>query len=229
LLKAILKDFGVHPASNDKQQLINSLNEFLIRNIEQGVRAVVLIDEAQNIPLRTLEQIRILSNLETNKEKLLQIILVGQLDLMDVLSKPELRQLNQRISIKCQLSSLTREEVGDYIRHRLTVAGAKASGICFTPDGLRAVYEYSRGVPRLINLIADRSLLAGFALNAHTIDRTAVVEAVNTLQIPKLVRTAAVFEKLSRLWWRPAAVVLGLSVVFALIFVLVMHGLNPIR
>jgi general secretion pathway protein A len=229
LLKAILKDFGVPSESNEKQQLINSLNEFLISNLESGGRAVVLIDEAQNIPLRTLEQIRILSNLETNKEKLLQIVLVGQLELVDVLAKPELRQLNQRISIKCQLSSLTRDEVADYIRHRLTVAGWKTSNVSFTPDGLRAVYEYSKGIPRLINLIADRSLLAGLALNARTIDRTAVREAVNALQLPRRVKATALREKLSRLRWRPAAVVLGLSFVFALIFVLMMHGLHPAR
>jgi general secretion pathway protein A len=230
LLRAILKDFGVRSSSKDKQLLINELNEFLLCNVEKGARAVVLIDEAQSIPLPTLEQIRILSNLETNKEKLLQIVLVGQLNLVDVLAKPELRQLSQRISIKCQLSPLSKDEAADYVRHRLAVAGATIPRISFSPDGLKAVYEYSGGIPRLINLIADRSLLAGMALNSRTIDKTAVQEAVNTLQITKqVVKTKGKPRLRSVVWWRQAAVVLGLSVVFALIFVLLMSGVNPGR
>ena len=227
LIKAILKDFGVPVSSAGKQELIHALNEFLLSIVEKGARAVVVIDEAQNIPLTTLEQIRILSNLETNKEKLLQIVLVGQLNLIDVLSKPELRQLYQRISIKCELSPLTKDEVADYLRHRLAVAGATTLQVSFTPDGVKEMYDYSGGIPRLVNLIADRSLLAGLALNSHTIDKRAVQEAVKTLQISKQPHGKAAVSRLGKTGWlRQAALVLGLSAILALVFVFLMNGLS---
>ena len=226
LIKAVLKDFGVPVSSTGKQELINALNDFLLSIRAKRARAVIVIDEAQNIPLQTLEQIRILSNLETNKEKLLQILLVGQLNLMDVLSKPELRQLHQRISIKCELSPLTREEVADYIRHRLAVAGSTTPQVSFTPDGIRYMYEYSGGIPRLVNLIADRSLLAGMALNAQTIDKRAVQEAVKTLQLSKQPFPAAASGVKRPGWVRHAAVVLGLSALLALLLVFFSNGLN---
>jgi general secretion pathway protein A len=188
LLKAILDDFGVSTADStkdgvSKQQSINVLNEFLIAVAEKEGRAVLLIDEAQNIPLATLEQIRMISNLETHKQKLLQIVLVGQLELVDVLSKPELRQLAQRISIKCELTPLSSEETAEYIRHRLAIAGGGHSRVAFAPDGLKEIYRYSGGIPRLINLIADRSLLAGMALSEIRLDRRVVREAIDNLQL----------------------------------------------
>ena len=184
LLKGILYDFGIaSPQGSSKQDLISELNTFLISVLEKDGRAVVLLDEAQNIPMATLEQVRILSNLETNKEKLLQIVLVGQLELVDVLAKPELRQLHQRISIKCELSPLSSDEAAQYIRHRLAIAGGGQSRVVFTPDGLKEIYRYSGGIPRLINLIADRSLLAGMAFSTSAMDRTVVREAVDNLQL----------------------------------------------
>jgi general secretion pathway protein A len=225
LMRAILKDFGIHHASRDKHQLMDRLNEFLLCDLEEGARAIVLIDEAQNIPLQTLEQIRILASLETSREKLLQIVLVGQLSLLDILATPELRQLRQRISIKCQLAPLTRQESGDYLRHRLAVAGAPSPNTLFSPDGTREVYACSRGVPRLINLIADRALLAGMALDSRSIGKFAVREAVHALQLPKTASERAGLAAGTAAWGRHAAVVVGLSVVFALIFVLLMNGL----
>jgi general secretion pathway protein A len=191
LLKAVLQDFGVVSpgspkiSSASKQDLLNALNQFLLSVAETDGRAVLIIDEAQNIPLGTLEQIRIISNLETHNAKLLQIVMVGQQELVDVLSKPELRQLNQRISIKCDLTPLTREGVTQYVRHRLAIAGGGQSRLMFTKDGLREIFSYSGGIPRLINLIADRSLLAGMALSTTTIDRRVVREAVDNLQLKK--------------------------------------------
>ena len=186
LLKAILTDFAVPvPKSTSKQDLLNALNKFLISVSQTDARAVLIIDEAQNIPLATLEQIRIISNLETHNAKLLQIVLVGQLELRDLLAKPELRQLYQRISIKCELTPLSAEEVSEYIRHRLAIAGGGRPGIIFTSDGLKEIYNYSGGIPRLINLIADRSLLAGMALSTTTMDRTVVREAIENLQLKK--------------------------------------------
>jgi general secretion pathway protein A len=186
LLKTILSDFAVPvPESDSKQDLLNALNKFLISVLERDGRAVLIIDEAQNIPLATLEQIRMISNLETHNAKLLQIVLVGQLELTDLLSKPELRQLQQRVSIKCELSPLSVEEVAQYIRHRLAIAGAGQSRIIFSSDGLKEIYRYSGGIPRLINLIADRSLLAGMALSTTIMDRRVVREAVENLQLKK--------------------------------------------
>jgi general secretion pathway protein A len=190
LLKAILADFGVAgarvaSAGASKQELIDALNEYLISVLEGEGCAVLMIDEAQNLPLATLEQIRILSNLETHNAKLLQIVLVGQLELIDVLSRPELRQLHQRISIKCELTPFSAVEAEQYIRHRLLIAGGGHSKISFTPNGIREIYRYSAGIPRLINLIADRSLLAGMALSTSTIDRRVVREAVDNLQLKK--------------------------------------------
>ena len=232
LIKAILEDFDVKlpgrkgdRSSLTKQDLINALNDFLLKTLASGGRAVVLIDEAQNIPMATLEQIRILSNLETNKEKLLQIVLVGQLNLIDVLSQPSLRQLFQRVSIKCELSELSEAEVGDYLRHRLAVAGASPSTVSFAPDGIKEVYDYSGGVPRLINLIADRSLLAGMALGAATLDSGVTHQAIDNLQLKKPSRRSA--------WWKRtktaaatkrAAVVLGLSVLLATAMVVIING-----
>lgn len=190
LLKAVLQDFGVispglRAPNLTKQDLLNALNQFLLSVVETEGRAVLIVDEAQNIPLGTLEQIRIISNLETHNAKLLQIVMVGQLELVDVLSKPELRQLHQRISIKCELTPLSEEELGQYVRHRLAIAGGGTSRIIFTPDGLREIYKYSAGIPRLINLIADRSLLAGMALSTTRMDRKVVREAVENLQLKK--------------------------------------------
>src|SRR2546421_5295106 len=187
LLKTVLSDFAVSfpKSATSKQDLLNSLNNFLISILEKDARAVLIIDEAQNIPLATLEQIRMISNLETHNAKLLQIVLVGQLELIDVLSKPELRQLHQRVSIKCELAALSFDELAQYIRHRLAIAGGGQSRIIFTPDGLKEIYRYSGGIPRLINLIADRSLLAGMALSTTAMDRKIVHEAVENLQLKK--------------------------------------------
>jgi general secretion pathway protein A len=186
LMKTVLADLAVPvPKSTSKQDLLNALNKFLISVLEKEGRAVLIIDEAQNLPLATLEQIRIISNLETHNAKLLQIVLVGQLELTDLLGKPELRQLHQRISIKCELTPLSPDEVAQYIRHRLAIAGGGQSRILFTTDGLKEIYNYSGGIPRLINLIADRSLLAGMALSTTAMDRRVVREAVENLQLKK--------------------------------------------
>src|SRR5438477_6654043 len=187
LLKTVLSDFAVPvpKSTTSKQDLLNALNKFLISILEKDARAMLIIDEAQNIPLATLEQIRIISNLETHNAKLLQIVLVGQQELTAVLARPELRQLHQRISIKCELAALSVDESAQYIRHRLAIAGGGQSRVIFATDGLKEIYQYSGGIPRLINLIADRSLLAGMPLSTTTLDRRVVREAVGNLQLKK--------------------------------------------
>lgn len=238
LIKAVLDDFGVTIPANDndpqgerrkassldnKQEMINALNAFLLENNATGGRAVVLIDEAQNIPLGTLEQIRVLSNLETEKQKLLQIVLIGQMNLLDVLSAPELRQLHQRISIKSELIPLTKEEVADYLRHRLSVAGGSQRKIAFSMDGVNEIYSYSGGVPRLINLIADRSLLAGMSLGLSKIDRKAVSKAVEALQLPRKPSVHGMDSPQKGEWGKRIALTLGLSLVLATVVVLAMY------
>jgi len=191
LLKRILQDFGVisredarhgRLASASKQELIDTLYDFLLSLVALKASAVLIIDEAQNLPMAVLEQIRILSNLETDKEKLLQIILVGQLDLQSLLRAPELRQLDQRISIRYELQPLDRDSVAAYIAHRLTIAGAAAS-VTFTSDAIDAVHRFSAGIPRLINLICDRALLSGFSTHSPRITGEHVTHAANGLDI----------------------------------------------
>jgi type II secretory pathway predicted ATPase ExeA len=191
LLKRILQDFGVisrdevkagRLAAVTKQDLIETLYDFLLSLIRLKASAVLIIDEAQNLPLSVLEQIRILSNLETNTEKLLQIILVGQLELQTLLRSPELRQLDQRVSIRYELKPLDRESVAAYVSHRLTVAGGHAS-VQFTPKALAEVHRWSNGIPRLINLICDRALLAGYSIRSGRITDDMVIHAVRGLDV----------------------------------------------
>jgi general secretion pathway protein A len=189
LLKVILQDFGVisrearrELAGVSKQDLIDLLNQFLLNTLSIGGSALLIIDEAQNLPLPTLEQIRILSNLETNKEKLLQIILVGQLGLIDVLRSEQLRQLDQRIATRYQVGPLTATEVGRYISHRLTVAGSKGSPQ-FAEAAVQQIYGLSQGLPRLINLLCDRALMSGFAVRSHTITKEMVKKAAENLDL----------------------------------------------
>ena len=172
LLKLILQDFGVVSREDvksgrlayvSKQELIETLYDFLLSLVPLRASAVLIIDEAQNLPMPILEQIRILSNLETDKEKLLQIVLVGQLDLKPLLKAPQMRQLDQRVSIRYQLQPLNRGETAAYIAHRLAVAGGGAGSIAFQPKALDLIYRRTGGVPRLINLTCDRSLLAAYA------------------------------------------------------------------
>jgi general secretion pathway protein A len=190
LIRAILLDLGLisrldasradRPPS--KQDLINTLSDFLLSLAPLGARAVLIVDEAQNLPLPILEQIRILSNIETDKEKLLQIILVGQLNLLPLLRSPELRQLDQRISVRYQLTPLTAEEVAAYVGHRLTIA-APARPVSFSPAALQRVHEYSGGVPRLINLLCDRALLGAYSAQTTRVERDVVDGAAMALEL----------------------------------------------
>lgn len=187
LLESVLHDFGIAGKGAEKrtkQEMINQLNQFLLNALKEGENALLIIDEAQNLPMPVLEQIRILSNLETEKEKLLQIILVGQLGLMRLLQSPQLKQLDQRISVKCQLSPLKKEEIQKYIEHRLMVAGTKGQ-INFSPKSLALIYEYSLGIPRMINLICDRALMGAYTLQTTDISKEIVEKAVENLKLEK--------------------------------------------
>lgn len=186
LLEQILEEFGVLPkgvgsaAEKSTKDYYDLLNGFLLKAAPTG-GAVLLIDEAQNLSLSLLEAIRLLSNFETDKGKLLQILLLGQVELLEKLKRPELVQLTQRITIKYRLRALQAQELAGYIAHRTQVAGAKAP-IIFEPGALKAVYQFSRGVPRLINLACDRALLAGFEEGATTISVRMVARGIESLE-----------------------------------------------
>jgi general secretion pathway protein A len=169
LLREILLDFGVvsrdavrsgRLASATKHELISTLHEFLLSLIAIRGSGVLIIDEAQHLSPEVLEQIRVISNLETNESKLLQIVLVGQLNLLDALGDAQMRQLDQRISLRALLKPLTREETEAYIAHRLAVASG-TTAITFEASALDLVQAYSGGVPRVINLLCDRALMVG--------------------------------------------------------------------
>lgn len=180
LVAMINDDFGLATQGKDKVTLIHDLNGFLVEQYALGNQPILIIDEAQNLAPDLLEEVRMLSNLEASDSKLLQIILVGQPELRATLSSPELRQLRQRININCHLQALNREEVEQYIRHRLDVAG-NAAAVDFSPEALDAVYRYSRGIPRLINIICDFLMLSAFADETNRISLDMVQDVVGDL------------------------------------------------
>jgi general secretion pathway protein A len=174
LLKTITGDFGLNVEGGSAKAHIDRLNEFLLEIASRGGNAVVIIDEAQNLSPRALEMLRLLSNLETEKEKLLQIIMVGQPELKDKLQLPQLRQLNQRVIVRYHLNPLDIKETGAYIQSRLFVAGGSGT-VRFTEEAVEKVYAASSGIPRMINIICDRALTAAFIGEKRTVD----IEAVN--------------------------------------------------
>lgn len=202
ILRAILQDLGVHPEAPNgssesangpklfdaewtrgmtKKQLIDHLNMFLVQRAKEDVFTVLIVDEAQNISMNLLEQLRLLSNLETAKKKLLQIIFVGQLELDQKLKLPSMRQLNQRISIRFETKPLSKVDAELYIRHRIAIAGG-APRLVWGSGSFKAIWRRSQGYPRLINLICDRALLLGYSERARTITRTIIRRAANSLQ-----------------------------------------------
>ncbi len=176
LLKSVLDDVHVPTSGSSLKELVDALHRFLLEARRQGRDVVLLIDEAQDLAPDVLEQIRLLSNLETDTEKLIQIVLMGQSELRDLLARRELRQLAQRVTARYHLDPLSRTEAEEYIRHRLTVAGG-AGKVAFAPGALREVHQWSSGIPRLINLICDRALLAGYVKGERTIDAAMVRQA----------------------------------------------------
>lgn len=180
LLRAINSEFGIRSDLATIKELIDELNTFLIKKKAEGRRAVLIIDEAQNLGKDVLEQLRLLSNLETTKDKLLQMVLVGQPELSRTLASNELRQLAQRISLSCSIEPLSYEETGQYIIHRIHVASSRPR-VEFSDKALRRIYRYSGGVPRLINILCDRALLVAFSEDMHRITAKVVNTAASEL------------------------------------------------
>ncbi len=181
LIKAIAMEFGLNVTGFDRLETTSAINLFLLGEVEKNREAVLVIDEAQNLTNDLLEQVRLLSNLETDERKLLQIVLMGQPELRDRLNHPGLRQLRQRITVRYHLRPLKFHEVNDYIQHRLTVAGSR-NGPHFTGPAVWRVYHYSAGIPRLVNALCDKCLLAGFVHQRRVVDFNIVGTAVRELE-----------------------------------------------
>ena len=181
LLRSILEDLHIPVTGATLKDHVDALHKFLLVARSEKRDVVLLIDEAQDLSPDVLEQIRLISNLETDTEKLIHIVLMGQSELHDMLGRHDLRQLAQRVTARYHLSPLSRDEVSEYIRHRLVVAGGDGK-VTFTPSALRAVHRLSRGVPRLVNLICDRALLGGYVHGTHAIDVGVVKRAAREVR-----------------------------------------------
>src|SRR6185436_9241671 len=181
LVKAVAMEFGLDVHGLDRLETIAAINCFLLHELEEAREPVLIIDEAQNLSSALLEQIRLLSNLETDARKLLQIVLMGQPELRDRLNEHALRQLRQRITVRYHLGSLTLPEVADFVRHRLAVAGTQ-SGPVFTFPAIWRVYCYSKGLPRLVNAVCDKCLLAGYVERRDRISYRLVGKAIAELE-----------------------------------------------
>ena len=197
LLETVLGEYGIPIKSRSKTKkiYIDALNNFLLQNFAAGKTAVLLIDEAQNLSHGVMEQIRMLSNLETEAEKLIQIILIGQPELADTLMLPALRQLNERITVRYDLKPLTPMEVREYIKHRLMVAGGPGS-LKFTSGAFNNIYKYSEGIPRRINALCDRALLIAYTKNTSKIDRRIVRLAVHDIGVNYFQKTMSNWTKI---------------------------------
>jgi len=180
LVRGILDDFGAEHANGTKKDCLDALNRFLLAEAARGRRPVLIIDEAQNLSPPLLEQVRLLSNLETEKRKLLQIVLIGQKELKEKLSLPSLRQLNQRVTVRAEILPLTRKETSRYIDHRLGVVGG--AGRRFLSAGAeRAIFRHAKGVPRRINMLCDRAFLSSYLRGGAGVERKDVLRAVESL------------------------------------------------
>ncbi len=179
-LQSVLVEFGFHPFKKRKAELLKMLNDFLIDQHEEGRRVVIIVDEAQNLSEIVLEEIRMLSGVETQKEKLLSVILVGQPELDGVLNSPQMEQLAQRTRLRYHLKPLTPDETREYIEHRMHVAGAGKSKI-FADDSFAPIFNYTGGIPRLINTLCDTALICCFAENARKVDVDMIQAAVKEL------------------------------------------------
>jgi type II secretory pathway predicted ATPase ExeA len=187
-------DFGIPCSTRDKGQFLLKLNQWLLERYRAKETAVLIVDEAQNLSVEMLEEIRLLTNLETSTEKLLQIVLSGQPELELKLKTPELRQLRQRITLRCRTHSLTPEQTGAYIEQRLRIGGANGTPI-FTPEAVELVSRYSNGIPRIINLLCEHSLINAFVDQKHVVPPEIVDEVAREFELDEITPNAHVVEQ----------------------------------
>lgn len=181
LLQSIVEDFGLVTQRKNKVSLLRQLNNFLIEELSKNNNVILIIDEAQNLKLSILEEIRMLSNLETEKEKLFQIILVGQPELKVKIDSPALKQLKQRIAVRFHITPMEKDEIEKYIEHRLAVAGSTGQ-IHFPQDSIDYIFRYSGGIPRLINKVCDKALLAAYVMETREISLPIVERSIQELE-----------------------------------------------
>jgi general secretion pathway protein A len=189
LLEFILAEFEIPCDSRSKTQQLMKLNHWLLERHRNGETAVIIVDEAQNLSYPVLEEIRLLTNLETTTEKLLQIVLAGQSELEEKLKLPQLRQLRQRIMLRCKTSPLTKEQTHEYIAERLRIAGADGTPI-FSPQAIDVVHRYSRGIPRVVNLLCDNALGTAYVEEQRPIQPEIVEEIAREFQLHEVDPTA---------------------------------------
>lgn len=183
LLQSIFNDLHIPVAKGaTSKELIDQFNHYLLDAHSRGRNTILIIDEAQNLTPDVLEQLRLLTNLETNEKKLLQLVLLGQPELKSMLERPELRQLSQRITARYHLTPLSKKEVAEYIGHRLSVAGCRSE--LFSSSAIQRIFRRSQGIPRLINLICDRALLGVYATEADQVTAKVVETAVKEIMLP---------------------------------------------
>ena len=220
MLEALLTEFHVpHSANASRNELLSALNRFLLEQLTAGRTCVAVFDEAQHMSTEFLEQIRVLSNVETAEEKLIQILLVGQPELLDKVNMRGMAQLSQRVSVRCNLTQMDFDETRQYIYHRLEVAGARGR-VTFSPRALKRVHSASRGIPRSINAICDQTLLAGYVARTYKLDTKHVNQAINSLR-----GDASEFPRASGRRWRwVMAGAAGLAVTAAAVAVLLIRA-----
>ena len=182
LVKAVATEFGLDVRGMDRLDTLATINNFLLWNAEQGKDTVLIIDEAQDLTDELLEQVRLLSNLELDNRKLLQIVLMGQPELRDRLNRPNLRQLRQRITVRYHLSPLNSDEIDQYIQHRLQVSGANGDAPHFTRPALWRIHHYTGGIPRLVNAVCDKALLSGFVNQRTELGYRVIGAAIRELE-----------------------------------------------
>jgi len=197
-LQAVLTEFGFKPFDMRKVELLDMLNMFLIEQYSNGKKVVLIVDEAQNLTRKVLEEIRLISGIETHKEKVLRIILAGQPELRDKLDAPSLKQLVQRVRLRFHLSSLDRRETREYIEHRLAVAGREQKDL-FNDDCFEVIHCFSGGVPRLINTLCDTALLCAFADEKEVVEESDVLSAVSELNWKEHMSDTDKFERLQQI------------------------------
>jgi general secretion pathway protein A len=182
LIQAICRELAIPIEGNDLQEMLQRLYLFLLEECEAGRRVVLVIDEAQTLPIPVLEQLRLVSNLETERQKLIQIVLVGQPELKEILARHELRQLAQRITVRYHLHPMDRQDTKEYISHRLRVASGGRPVVTFSPGAVRHIHRFAHGLPRLINAACDRSLLLGFTRESGLITPAMAKNAIADVQ-----------------------------------------------
>jgi type II secretory pathway predicted ATPase ExeA/pSer/pThr/pTyr-binding forkhead associated (FHA) protein len=201
-LQAVLTEFGFKPFNKKKVELLDMLNMFLIEQYSNGKKVVLIVDEAQNLSKKVLEEIRLISGIETHKEKVLRIILAGQPELKETLESPSLKQLVQRVRLRFHIGPLDRRELREYVERRLAVAGREDNAL-FTDDAYDVLLRYTGGIPRLINTLCDTALLCGFADEKETIGPDDIKAAIEELGWQEHESITGIYKQLSKISRRP--------------------------